>query len=273
MLEYLLKTNKETLREDWLRKLPAKNQSEKAWVLLPKGKLNNRVCIVAHIDTVWDDNTKEKVVYFDNNKGVYWSPTGLGADDRAGVAIALKLFANLPENKKPIVLLTDEEENGGRGAYEACIVFKSILKKANFFIGLDRKGKGEAVYYNNEPQEFKDYISSFGFSENNGTFSDLSIISPQIQTCGVNVSVGYQNAHLPTEYLIVTDMLDTYKKVKMILLSKTKKWELPESPLTITTIEEDNQCSTCLQPLLNNIDSYCTCIFCSHWQPIHTKGD
>jgi len=110
---------------------------KESWLFLPK-TLEGKVCLVAHIDTVWDSWCKEqpkKEIFFDSKKRVLWSPTGLGADNRAGVQSVLDAFYKIPEPYKPIVLLTDKEESGGDGAYEAIDLYGELLEtNVSFFL-------------------------------------------------------------------------------------------------------------------------------------------
>ena len=69
------------------------------------------IALVAHMDTVFTHPAEN--MFYDERKGVLWSPEGLGADDRAGVFSILKI---LQENLRPSVILTTDEEKGGIGA-------------------------------------------------------------------------------------------------------------------------------------------------------------
>ena len=47
------------------------------------------IALVAHMDTVF--KTPVSDLYYDQRKGVLWSPEGLGADDRAGIFAIIKI--------------------------------------------------------------------------------------------------------------------------------------------------------------------------------------
>lgn len=245
----------------------ASRKSTHSWVFLPKGQLDGRVVLVAHIDTVWDRGSygsgigyssysdygkygtskykkyskrsidweeKPKELFYDSKKKVYWSPDGLGADDRAGVWAALYIFQSLPENEKPIILLTDLEETGGYGAQDAADNFPDILKNGNLFIELDRQGSDDCVFYNGEPAKFQKFIESYGFTTAIGSFSDISFICPEMDTCGVNLSVGYYNEHTKQEYLKFDELIETIRKVKRIIKDnalRSHKWILPDQSI------------------------------------------
>ena len=89
------------------------------------------------------------------------------------------------------------------------------------------------MFYNGEPKEFADYISEFGFKESVGSFSDISIVCPSVQRCGVNLSIGYYNQHTDKEYLDTSKLFTTVEKVRRILkdnYDKKKVWDLEVLP-------------------------------------------
>lgn len=201
--------------------------AKQSWLFLPENP-QNRVALVAHIDTVHDDEHEREVI-INGSARTLWSPQGLGADDRAGVWAALRLFNSVEEPLRPIILFTDLEECGGHGAKEAVQIFGGELSMATFLVELDRKGDRECVFYNAEPAAFVDYIETFGFIRNKGKFSDISIISPGVNRCGVNLSIGYHHAHTRKEYLDLTHMDNTLKALPALLkdnYEKRKIWLL-----------------------------------------------
>ena len=89
--------------------------------------------------------------------------------------------------------------------------------KLKYLIQLDRRGANDCVFYDCDNSVFKNYIESFGFITNFGSFSDISFICPAWKTAGVNLSVGYYNEHSNSEYLCVGQLFDTIEKVKLML--------------------------------------------------------
>ena len=69
------------------------------------------VALVAHMDTVFKAPPTE--IYYDRRKNVMWSPTGLGADDRAGVFSILQL---IKAGYRPHVIFTTDEDPSNRPA-------------------------------------------------------------------------------------------------------------------------------------------------------------
>jgi hypothetical protein len=172
------------------------------------------IMLVAHMDTV---HKKIPRVEQDYKKGVLWSTTGLGGDDRAGIAGILEI---LNRGLRPHVLFTDEEECGGVGARKAAV---QLNPEVNFIIELDRRGKNDAVYYDDDNTEFHEYIESYGFEYAYGSFSDISYLCPIWGTSGVNLSIGYYNAHTASEYVRISEWEDTVNKVEKILRAPTTK--------------------------------------------------
>lgn len=188
-----------------------------------------QVCIVAHLDTVHD--SPKKRVFHDSNHGAFWSPDGLGADDRAGVFGAFHLRDSLPPEIRPAVLITDGEEQGGWGAWEAVAKLSNELSDVSCFIQLDRRGFREAVFYDVETsKEFRDFILGFGLTKESGSFSDISILGPNLGIAAVNLSVGYQNEHTRSEWLNVLHLTKMLNIVSTIIRSSqaSQLWRVPE---------------------------------------------
>ncbi len=224
----LLNSGKDNIRE--LVKRITDLHGEMSWLYIPKRRKNN-ICLIAHIDSVWDDERKS-LVYDRKFKVIYSAKkfTGIGADDRAGVYALLKVFSELPSDDKPYLLFTDFEEFGGLGAYEAVEKFGDILSDVNFFVEIDRRGVMEFVTYNGEEtnQDFINFISSFGFQQTWGTFSDVAIIGEQLGIAGANVSPSYYFGHTYREVLYPEFLADTINRVVNIIQnSRNKVFRLP----------------------------------------------
>ena len=175
---------------------------------------NIPIALVAHMDTVYAQPATQ--LFYDVNKGIFWNPKGLGADDRAGIFAIIKIIQS---GFRPSIILTTNEEVGGLGAYalskNAC-----PIPDLRYMIELDRQGTNDCVFYDCYCPDFVDYVESFGFKERQGSFSDISILMPAWKICGVNLSVGYKNEHSAHEFLIVEALYDTIEKVKKMLTKK-----------------------------------------------------
>ena len=174
--------------------------------------------LVAHLDTVYNSPVDE--LYFDPRFNVFWSPDGLGADDRAGVFAILKI---LQKGLKPTIIFTKGEEVGGKGAYSLIKDFHKPFSKLCFLIELDRQGFDEAVYYGCNNAEFENFISNFGFVKDVGTFSDISIIAPFWGIAAVNLSIGYIDEHSYSERWFINETFKIIKQViKILSIEKDK---------------------------------------------------
>lgn len=175
------------------------------------------ILLVAHLDTVFIDPPK----IYSNVEGTVWrSKAGLGADDRAGVFAVLQL---VKKNKsKPSVLFTMDEELGGLGAMAFVKQFPEPPVPTKYVIEIDRRGKGQSVYYDCGNAKFEEYINSFGFTTHQGIFSDISFICPTWNVAGVNLSAGYQNEHTELETLDLEAL--AYTKIRVsAMLSKAEE--------------------------------------------------
>lgn len=223
------------------------------------------IMLVAHMDTVYDNMDEEDRVYYesigmnyyelfpdevkrifhDREQNVLWSPQGLGADDRAGIFIILKLLSS---GLIPHILFTKDEEIGGVGAKKFIFNNKksNIFQNINYILELDRRGENEAVFYNCSNKNFEQYITNFGFKKEQGTFTDISIICPYFNIAGVNVSVGYYNEHTYKEFLCLLQMQEIYDIIYiMILESKKIKTPFIFGEVISNLIIEEDRCHCC----------------------------
>ena len=236
----------------YLEKICTK-KGDKFWY--KKSKVNNAVTLVCHVDTsikdveqVWNykDNKYENVsirkrVFFDRQYQVFTGPDGLGGDDRAGVFGILRVYASLPAELKPNLLFCDEEETGGHGARDAARLLPE-LKDSLMMIELDRRGVKDCVFYNSEPKEFVDYIESFGFKKDIGSFSDVSTLGSAFNICSTNLSVGFFNEHTRHETLYCKPLNATIEKTIKIVENATKagkQWVLPKVETKKYTYDDD----------------------------------
>ena len=169
------------------------------------------IALVAHMDTVFKKPPSE--IFFDERHNVMWSPQGLGADDRAGIFAIVQIIRG---GQKPHVIFTTDEEYGALGAMELSKL-DCPFTNLKYIIQLDRRGSDDCVFYDCDNEDFVEYIESFGFTWNYGSFTDISELCPSWKIAGVNLSVGYRDEHSATEVLFVGQLLATINKVKKML--------------------------------------------------------
>lgn len=183
--------------------------------------------LVAHMDTVHAVPVQD--LFHDQEKNIFWSPQGLGADDRAGVYAMIEI---LRRGHRPTLILTTDEEKGGIGAGKLVSDFpKEAPCTMNFLIELDRRGSEDCVFYDCENPDFETYIEDYGFRTSWGSFSDISVLCPVWGMAGVNLSIGYYNEHTKHEFLSINDMFATIDKVCNLMddFKEEDKFEYIES--------------------------------------------
>lgn len=200
-------------------------QKEKLYIAA-KGSIP--IVLIAHLDTVFDEDTiprSEITICHDKEQGIWWSPNGLGTDDKAGVAMILAILRQT--DLRPHILFTTDEESFGAGAMAVKGLKQQLFgNDINYIIELDRQGYQECVFYQCDNKEFEQYINNFGFHTEEGTFTDISIICPDWGVAGVNLSVGYYWEHTPMEHFFEHVWADTYQRVvRMLMVADDKVWK------------------------------------------------
>jgi len=181
------------------------------------------VLLVAHLDTVHSMGVKTILRSDDGN--ILMSPQGIGGDDRAGVYMVMELI----NSYKCHVLFCEDEEVGAIGARK--FVLSGISPKVNYILEFDRKGATDAVFYDCCNKDFIEFICGFGFSEDFGSFSDISVLAPALRIAAANMSAGYFSAHTTGEYINLSIVRTNIKKVKKILaVTPTPFFEYIEKP-------------------------------------------
>lgn len=174
------------------------------------------ILLVAHMDTVHKEPPKEFIL----NKGVLSSPQGIGGDDRCGIYMIFEIL----KHHNCSVLFTCDEETSGRGAEAFCDKLADIEAKIkqklefNYIIQLDRRNSNDAVFYDCDNPEFEAFIESTGYYKTTwGTFSDISVIAPELGAAAVNLSCGYYQEHTLNEYVNLSEMEEGIQAVLEII--------------------------------------------------------
>lgn len=199
-LEDFLRPTQKQLFKRLCKKFKGKTLISKGNFILVHGQAP--VMLVAHLDTVHEQPVRDICLSADKN--ILMSPQGIGGDDRCGVFALVKVYQSA--QIKPWLLFCCDEEIGGLGAKAFCLAHKqrqlpNELDNLKFIIELDRKGKNDAVYYRCANPDFEEYITAKGFKTAQGSFSDISLIAPELNIAAVNLSCGYYYAHTLHEYI------------------------------------------------------------------------
>ena len=184
---------------------------------------SGRCLLVAHADTVWDDYwvaspkdeaTAGRLLEIGGTIRSADPARGLGADDRAGLAI-LWLLRDLGHS----LMITDLEEHGRLGSHYLRTQEPEVLAQINrdhaFAIQFDRCNSRDFKCYDVGSEEFRAYLSDqTGYSEpNRRSFTDICTLCDPLESdekmCGVNLSIGYYDEHSADEHLVIAEWLHT----------------------------------------------------------------
>jgi putative aminopeptidase FrvX len=186
-----------------------------------KGKTDMYPCVVGHTDQV--GSYKGKISIFRQHNiiigvGEHGKQVNLGADDKNGVWIALELLRTEPCLK---VALFTGEEIGCRGSRVADLSFFDDVK---FVIQCDRKHKSDFIYMagavklcdqNWPSKELKD---KYGYVNTYGLMTDVQELKKRgLKVACCNVSCGYYNPHLDTEYTNIEELINCLNFVREII--------------------------------------------------------
>ena len=180
------------------------------------------VLLVAHLDTV--HRTQPETICYSADGTIMMSPQGIGGDDRAGVYMILRLIQRVHCH----VLFCEDEETGGHGAQ--AFIKSGIKPDVNYIVELDRMGSNDAVFYQCRNRQFEQYINGFGFQTAFGSFSDISILAPQLNLAAVNLSTGYYHAHQPGEYVRLDKVEELIGRVGKLLQTETERFSYAPKP-------------------------------------------
>jgi len=204
-------------------------QSNERTLYIP-GKRKDRVLLVAHADTYWQesfDQRKNEGADLQIRDGLISNRVGgLGADDRAGCAIVW-LLRNLGHS----ILITNGEERGSIGIRWLLENEPKFINEINtthgFAVQFDRQNASDFKCYDVGTDAFRRYVEeNTGYSEADRKRStDIKFLCKQI--CGVNLSIGYYNEHTENEYLVI----DEWAKTLLIARNWLGKKELPKFEL------------------------------------------
>lgn len=220
-LEEFLQPTQKQLFKRLCKKFKDKTLISKGNFILVHGQAP--IMLVAHLDTVHEKPVHDICISADGN--IMMSPQGIGGDDRCGVFALVKIFQSA--QVKPWLLFTTDEEIGGIGAKAFCLAHKQKqlpkeVDSLKFIVELDRRGVNDAVFYRCANKDFETYITGKGFKFAQGSFSDISLIAPELGIAAVNLSCGYYSAHTRHEYINRKELDSTIGRVIDIINEAAK---------------------------------------------------
>lgn len=173
-------------------------------IYVTKGEDKTYPCVVAHMDEVHKKN-KDKEIIAHNNVllGIdckAMKQTGIGADDKNGIWVALNLLKTEKVLKCAFFV---GEEVGCVGSHQADMTF---FDNVRFVLQCDRKNGGDFIT-NASGVELcdKDFFerceaAKFGYKVTNGLQTDVVTLKEKgLKVCAINMSCGYYNPHQDSE--------------------------------------------------------------------------
>lgn len=192
-----------------------------------KGESETYPCICAHLDEVHDYRGKNFKI-FDMN-GFIWGYSlsrhethGIGADDKNGIWIALKILEEFPAVK---LAFFADEESGCIGSDKADM---SFFDDCRFVVQCDRKGNSDFVNSISYTKLLSDdflkalKIEKYGYKTVDGGLTDVKTLKRNgLKVSCCNMSCGYYNPHTDDEYTDKKDLLKCLKFVRHIVRDLT----------------------------------------------------
>jgi len=200
--------------------------NNKEWfAMIPQGlTADEKVpCLIAHTD-LHPNLTHPTPENLEYDGGKFSSPTGLGADDRAGIFAINRLLLKYPG--KFMVLFPDKEEVGllGSTAFTKTAAFKEFDQHASMYISIDRrrgwKGEKAIATYGSDNTNLNKWVAALtGREIVTGSSTDCKALA-SASTAKIpcfNFSCGYTREHSKSETLYFSELLETVKDVGLLL--------------------------------------------------------
>lgn len=243
---------------------------------------NKKPMLCIHLDTVdthrpnpagKDFALPPEAIYYDTYTKQYSIIKGydyvLGADDRAGLWVALRLLADKDLYDKYCYGFFFDEEIGGKGSTDYAKDFPRYEDGVTCFIGLDRRGTNQVATYGYDNQKLINIFTDRGYKEVFGSFTDASNLA-ETKAC-VNLSVGYDYEHTSSEILDTQGMKNALATLQTLYLSLGNTdylvdtdYSCPSSWYTSPTIAMPTLCECCGEhkPLYDEDTGYQVCGDC-----------
>lgn len=184
--------------------------------------------LVAHLDQIGEKQVTKITIDGDIVTGDF----NIGADDKNGVWIILKLLKDKTLKDKFSFLFTTEEECLSIGAKKLVTVYPNFFDKNKYALILDRRGKGDIIGYDNYycSEKFEDDVASigkqFGYEPTPGAVSDCDVFNEYINC--VNLSVGYYLSHTDKEFTRFSELKNALNFTKAIINNLTDYYKVEE---------------------------------------------
>lgn len=178
--------------------------------------------LCSHQDCVGDAACGSLVEFIDiydfDGEKILKGNGNIGADDKVGIFLILLYLTKVNKNIN-FVFSTGEERSVPTGIKTIVANIKETegFKQAPYCIVLDRKNGGDIICHENSygSKKFDEALEEIGekywFKSVKGGHSDTATFADYMNAA--NLSVGYYNPHSKTEYVIISEMLNTFDYV------------------------------------------------------------
>jgi|GEM_PF-2998284 len=190
-------------------------QNQEQFLFIP-GERKDKVVLIAHCDTVFDHKFQELELGINNNIiSSKNSKIGIGADDRAGIAILWEM-----RNSGHSILIPHGEESGCIGSrfLSDDKGWSELINSHRFALEFDRRGDKDIVMYDVGSKALLNYLTTnifTGFSYSSGSYTDICQLCKKM--AGANISVGYYNQHSHSETLRIDEWENTLLLTKNLI--------------------------------------------------------
>lgn len=199
-------------------------------LFITKGEAESYAGVTAHLDEVHEPVcrsivTEGDMVYGLDAKG---HRVGIGADDKNGLWVILKLLHIVPQLKAVLFVeeektMIDGEEVAGCRGSRACSL--SAFDNVRYLLAIDRKGRADVVTTSKGGIVLCDkgllpeaILAEYGYACVEGGRTDVTALRERgltIPCC--NISCGYYNAHKSDEYTLFSELEHTLRFVAALV--------------------------------------------------------
>lgn len=199
-------------------------------LFITKGEAESYAGVTAHLDEVHEPVCRSIVTEGDMVYGLdaEGHRVGIGADDKNGLWVILKLLHIVPQLKAVLFVeeektMIDGEEVAGCRGSRACSL--SAFDNVRYLLAIDRKGRADVVTTSKGGIVLCDkgllpeaILAEYGYACVEGGRTDVTALRERgltIPCC--NISCGYYNAHKSDEYTLFSELEHTLRFVAALV--------------------------------------------------------
>ena len=216
-----------TFITEWMGQHGIECQVHDWGITATKGLSETYPCVVAHMDEVHDRHIGKRI--FETENGLLFGydilkgeQCGIGADDKNGIWVALKMLERLDAIKVAFFI---GEEIGCVGSRQCDMKF---FDDCRFVIQCDRRNGGDFITDAGVELCSKEFIrdcniEKFGYHEEHGLMTDvLELKERGLNVSAVNMSCGYYHPHTAEELTVFSQLENCLKFVEWICTNLTE---------------------------------------------------